>query len=120
MDVLVQPRRGFALEGAGEGSLSITDDGETLPLQFKREATELGPGKVRVLAFHQGQPLGAITLAPTVVPATESVSPGQLSQEQTITPPGTLHIPDLCLLILEHQSNGRPALTFRLTAIDPN
>ena len=29
------------------------------------------------------------------------------------------HQPDLSLLILEHQSNGQPALTFRLSALDP-
>ena len=69
IDVVVVPKRGLVLEGKGEGTLVVSDQQETLPLQFKLRATELGPAKLQVLAFHQGQPLGAITLAPTVVPA---------------------------------------------------
>lgn len=119
VDVVVQPKRGFVLEGTGEGSLVISDEEETLPLQFKLKATELGPGKVRVLAFHQGQPLGTIMLAPTVVPATEAVAGQRRSHEQPMMPVSAQQ-PDLSLLILEHQINGQPALTFRLTALDPS
>ena len=118
VDIIVQPRRGFTLEGAGEGSILITSEDETPPLQFKLKASELGPGKVRVLAFHQGQPIGAVTLAPTVVPTTQPADDRRLSHEQ---PTGALtaHQPDLSLLILEDESGGKPTLTFRLTALDP-
>jgi len=119
VDVVIQPKRGFVLEGTGEGSLVISDEEETLPLQFKLKATDLGPGKIRILAFHQGQPLGTITLAPTVVPATEAAAGQRRSHEQPMTPV-SVQQPDLSLLILEHQSNGQPALTFRLTALDPS
>lgn len=119
IDVVVQPKRGFVLEGPGEGSLVISDPEETLPLQFRLKATELGPGKIRVLAFHQGQPLGALTLAPTVLPAAESPAGQRHSHEQAIVPVLVVHQPDLALLILEHESEGKPALTFRLTALDP-
>ena len=57
IDVVVVPKRGLVLEGKGEGSLVILDQQETLPLQFKLRATELGPARLQVLAFHQGQPL---------------------------------------------------------------
>jgi len=117
VDVVVQPKRGFVLEGTGEGSLVISDEEETLPLQFKLKATDLGPGKILILAFHQGQPLGTIKLTPTVVPATEAVTGQRRSHEQPMTPV-SLHQPDLSLLILEHESNGQPGLTFRLTALD--
>ena len=119
VDVVVQPKRGFVLEGTGQESLVITDEEETLPLQFKLKATELGPGKVRILAFHQGQPLGAITLDPTVVPATQAVR-GQRRSHGRPMAPVSVHQPDLSLLILEHESHGKPAFTFRLTALDPS
>jgi hypothetical protein len=88
-----------------------------LPLQFKLKATELGPGKVRVLAFRQGQPLGAMTLAPTVMPALEAVVDRRRSHEQQMASV-SVHAPDLSLLILETASAGKPAFTFRLTALD--
>ena len=61
IDVVVVPKRGLALEGKGEGTLVVSDEQETLPLQFKLRAVELGPAKLQVLAFHHGQPLCAIT-----------------------------------------------------------
>jgi CHAT domain/Ternary complex associated domain 7 len=117
LDVVVQPMRGFVLEGTGEGSLTVSDEDETLPLQFKVKAIELGPGKLRVLAFQKGEPLGAITLAPTVVAATDSRDRRRSSHEQ---PMASLSVsqPDLSLLILEHESGGRPAFTLRLSAAD--
>jgi len=119
VDIVVQPKRGFALEGTGEGSLVITDAEETLPLQFRLRATDLGPGKVRVFAFHQGQALGAITLAPIVLSAAEAVDAERRSREQP-TSSLSVHQPDLSLLILEHPSGGQPAFTFRLTAVEPD
>ena len=118
IDVVVVPKRGLVLEGKGEGSLVISDQQETLPLQFKLRATELGPARLQVLAFHQGQPLGAITLAPTVIPAEQSVGETRVSRKQDMTSITAAHQPDLTLLILERQSNGQPALAFRLTAAD--
>ena len=61
IDVVVVPKRGLALEGKGEGTFVVSDEQETLPLQFNLRATELGPAKLQVLAFHHGQLLGAIT-----------------------------------------------------------
>jgi hypothetical protein len=118
IDVIAVPKRGLVLEGKGEGTLVISDQQETLPLQFKLKATELGPAKLQVLAFHQGQPLGAITLAPTVVPADESADVRRMNRKQEMASIVPAHQPDLSLLILEHPSNGSPALTFRLTALD--
>jgi hypothetical protein len=118
VDVLVQPKHGLVLEGSAEGSLAVTDEEETLPLQFKLRGTELGPARLRVLAFHQGQPLGALTLAPTVVPVEEAAEGQRLGHGQALGG-WSVHQPDLSLLILEHQSAGQPAFTFRLTATDP-
>src|SRR5512135_257113 len=118
IDVVVVPKRGLVLEGKGEGTLVVSDQQETLPLQFKLRGTELGPAKLQVLAFHQGQPLGAIPLAPTVVPAEQAVGETRVSRQRNMTSITAAHQPDLTLLILEHQSNGQAVLTFRLTAAD--
>jgi hypothetical protein len=118
IDVIVVPKRGLVLEGKGEGTLLVSDQQETLPLQFKLRAIELGPARLQVLAFHQGQPLGAITLAPTVIPAELSAEEKRVSRSQKMAPCVSVNQPDLSLLILDHQSNGQPALTFRLTAMD--
>ena len=117
IDVVVVPKRGLVLEGKGEGTLVVSDEQETLPLQFKLRATELGPARLQVLAFHQGQPLGAITLAPTVVPADQSADEKRASRQQEMASIVPAHQPDLSLLIL-HPSNGQPALTFLLSAAD--
>jgi hypothetical protein len=118
IDVIVVPKRGLALEGRGEGTLTISAQQETLPLQFKLRATEVGPARLQVLAFHQGQPLGAITLAQTIIPAEQSAEAELVRRKQQMGASISANQPDLSLLIFEHQSNGQPALTFRLTAAD--
>jgi len=66
IDVVVVPKRGLVLEGKGKGTLVVSDQEETLPLQFKLRAIELGPTRLQVHALHQGQSLGMARLAPTV------------------------------------------------------
>lgn len=118
VDVVVQPKRGFVLAGKGEGSLVISDQEETLPLQFKLTASELGPGKLSIFAFHQGQLLGSLTLAPMVLQAIQPMDEQPQSHAQSLSPV-TTHQPDLSLLILEDESQGKRTITFRLTALDP-
>jgi hypothetical protein len=91
IDILVQTRRGFVIywrnvawvatgdpiyrktgssptaprKGPAERSLTMSDATETLPVQFKLCAKELGVGQIRVLAFHSGIALGTLTLVPT-------------------------------------------------------
>lgn len=118
IDVVVQPNLGFALEGVGEGSLVI-DDPARSTLQFKLKGTQLGVGMVTVFAFHQQQLQGLITLAPTVVPATDSVGPRRSHQEM-VEESIRVSEPDLSLLIFNENVSGRPGLSFRLTALDAN
>ena len=118
LDIVVQAQSGFALEGPGEGSLLVTDEEETLPLQFKLRATGIGPARIRVLCFQGGQPLGALTLTPTVTPAGQGAV-GQRSGEAQPLAPLAVAQPELTLLILEHEFQGKPAITIRLSALDP-
>jgi len=118
VDILVQPRRGLILEGQGEGTLVVSGEEETLPLQFKLRGITVGPGQLRLLAFHQGHPLGALTLKVTVVEPSVTTPVQSHSLEDPLAPV-SIHQPDLSLLILEHTAAGKPAFTFRLTAQDP-
>lgn len=116
VDVTVHAKRGFKVIGADTASLTVLDVDETLPLVFKLEATEVGPGVVRVLANLQGNPspLGMITLKPLVVPATEAAeAPSPTTQ---ILASASLRQPDLALEFLESQAGGRLEIKARITA----
>lgn len=121
VDVLVQAKRGFRVVGQSKGSLTILDLDETLPLHFELEATELGPGQVRVIAYQQGSPnaLGMITLNPQVVAATENVDEQPLSTPPQKLMPATAREPDLQLMFFESSRGNRLEITARLTAKDP-
>lgn len=119
VDIVVQPRRGFVLvEGNGEGSLTVSSDDETLPLQFKLQGVDVGPGQIRVLTFHKGQPLGDIKLTVTVTEAPANTTMQRRGQEQTLAPV-SVHQPDLQMWIQELEVAGKPAFIIRLTAQDP-
>lgn len=117
LDILVIPARGLALEGPAEGILTVTDEPETLPLQFKLRATEAGAVRVRVLCFRQGQPLGEIILAATVTAsAPPEAARGRVGR---LLAPLPAALPDLSLLISETHDAAGAAITFHLLAPDP-
>ena len=124
IDVLVQPRAGFALEGDDDrGSLTVPGSGESLPLQFKLKAVTEGPGEVRILAFHKGEPLGAITVEAVVEPATAphlrgapALAPRRSKSLATRSPA----LPDLTLFVEEWQSDGTTQYRILLSATDPS
>jgi hypothetical protein len=119
VDFVVQTQRGFALDGSGEGSLAVTEAAETLPIQFKLRATELGQGQIRVLCFYGGQPLGAITLTSSVIAADQQARGKRMSSYQPLAPLAVMQ-PDLTLRIFEHQAYGRHTITWELLAQDPS
>ncbi|MDX1450556.1 MAG: hypothetical protein R3246_16025, partial [Acidimicrobiia bacterium] len=67
VDVVVQAKRGFEIDGAFEGTLQAVDDG--IPIRFQLRATSEGLGSIRVLFFVEATNLGVITLEPEVVAA---------------------------------------------------
>lgn len=119
IDLVIQARRGFVLDGPAEGKLEVSGEDEGLPLQFKLRATSTGPGQIRVLAFHTGRPLGMITLAPVVVESECAVTSGLQARQGSLAP-ATVRIPDLSLLILESKDQGVTVLSLRLTSADPS
>ncbi len=118
LDVVVQPRRGLSLVGTGEGRLVVTGEVEGLPLQFKVRGEEPGRGLLRILAFHQGRPLGVISLAPVVTGSAEAAGPATRAHVEPLAP-ATARLPDLSLLILEAREGAETILTLRLTSTDP-
>jgi hypothetical protein len=113
IDIVVQPLRRFAIEGPAEASLQVGTE-EPLPVQFKVRGTSIGPGELRVLAFHRGQPLSVVTLRPLVVDqAARSV---QTSSHSGPLAPVSVRVPDLMLLIEERDVGGRPGFMLRLHA----
>lgn len=121
IDVIVHPQRGFTLIGQGEATLILTDDQEPLPYRFQLKAVKAGLGRIRVLAFHGGSPLGALMLAPKVVAEDDESTCGYLqSHQQAIDRIQVGKQPDLRLLILENSSGDYPCFTIRLTAAEAN
>lgn len=116
--IVVQTRGGFRLEGRGEGSLIITDEDETLPIQFMLRATSLGTGHIRILCFQGGQSLGYISLTATVVPKNQPLENRRINDKINIS---VVNVPpDLTLLIDERKNQGQREITLRLTAVDPD
>jgi hypothetical protein len=124
IDVLVQPRKGFSVEGDARGTLEVPESGESLPLKFDVKALDEGKGEIRIIAFHLGEPLGMITLEPTVKAATGSRVRGPTPSAPTARTGQALSAPspqvaDLSLFIEEHEAGGTIEFVIRLTAPDP-
>lgn len=124
IDVLVQPRSGFALEGDEDrGTLTVPASGESLPLQFKLKGVAEGPGVIRILAFHKGEPLGAITLESAVESAAAphlrgAPAPAPRRSKPLAAPSPAL--PDLTMFVEEWKSDGKTQYRILLSATDPS
>lgn len=119
IDILVQPRRGFVVQGNDRLTLTVGADDETLPVQFKLRAVDLGTGQINVLAFHEGQPLGKIVLTATVQEA-DAHTPGEASggtrrHDQPLADI-TVRVPDLMMLIDERRGGDGMEYVVRLTS----
>ena len=68
IDIVVQPRRGFKLEGNGEAHIKVkvTNEDKDLPVKFILKTTDIGPAQIYVTAFYQGEFLGRVALAPLI------------------------------------------------------
>ena len=115
LDIVVQARGGFEIEGESSGTLKVTA-GESLPLDFKLVAGKPGRGDVRVFAFHRGQPLGTIRLEPEIVA-------GAVRDTARLTPDSRLDVPssrwaDLTMFITEQQGKEGTEYTIYLTSAD--
>lgn len=125
LDIVVQAREGFAVEGSTAETLRMPADGSTARLEFRLRAGGPGPGLVRVYAFHDGTCLGTLTLRPVVraalvrsAGADLSPAPGRVRVASVLNGVSSFAAADLSLLILEQRDQGRPALSIRVTAQD--
>jgi hypothetical protein len=114
LDIVVQPKDGFEIEGASEGSLEVKVDEA---LRFKLKAVQAGSGRVNVFAFYNNQALGLlkidaqITTKPAGRIATKTRVKG-MSAGSTHSPP------DLSLIVFEQTVNGKAALSYRVSSTD--
>lgn len=118
VDIVVQPRKGFEIDGPSEGTLEVPEDGETLPLQFKLRAGEAGQGRISVFAFHTGRPLGVIELRPSIGAArtdTTAETPRRARRKGKLVA-ATAAAPDLSMLVEERSYGDRIEYLIRLTA----
>jgi hypothetical protein len=118
LDILVEPQRAIELIGDERGQLVISSEAETKPLTFTLQGTELGIGRLRILAFYKGQRLCSFSLMVSVGETIATNEGQRLYQEQSLAAV-SFHQPDLQLWILERTEQGMPVLTFRITAQDP-
>lgn len=118
VDIVVQARRGFVFEGRNEGKLVIIDQEETLPIQFKMRATELGTGEIRVIAFHEGIALGVLTLTPTVIATSQGLFTRLSSPYEQPLALVNVRLPDLSLFIEEAWVGNMRAFSLRISALD--
>ncbi len=116
IEVIVSPRKGFKVVGPAEATLIVADPATAMPVRFKLEGVDIGPGEIRILAFHGGACLGQMRLSPEVLP-TGAVSGDPIVQRQDIAAtPGAAA--DLTLLIEESLVEGKLAYYLRLHAPD--
>lgn len=120
IDIMVEARRGFTIEGPESGTFTVTKEEEGLPLLFKLRATDLGPGLVVVFAFHRGLPLGKISLSPIVAEPAHAARGEQAFTRtaETALAPLAIHVPDLDMLIQEWPVGTEHQYSIMLTASD--
>ena len=117
IDLVLQVIEGLAIIGPSEHQVLITDKADILPVQFKVKGKEIGQGKMRLLAFKDGEALGAIVLTPTIVKKEEEKAEVATSTTLLSEPSG--QVADLTMLIFEERFEGMPAIMITLHARDP-
>jgi hypothetical protein len=123
IDIVVQARAGFALDGGDRGTLEVPASGESLPFQFKLKATVEGSGAVRVLAFHKGEPLGDIMLSAVVdsatVPLATGAPPAAARVSARLATPSP-RVPDMTIFVEEWKADETSRYRILLSATDPS
>ena len=121
LDVTVQPRRGYQVEGPARGEVVLGSPNEFDPLYFELRATEAGEGDVRVIVSLAGTIVGYMKLTGRVLSTAGEVSYGEreeVSHTQTLTAV-RVDDPDLLLHIEEVQQAGQRGFVITLSAEDP-
>ena len=125
IDVLVQPRAGFELEGDDDrGSLTVPASGESLPLQFKLRGRQgrpgLGPGRRvpqgRAARNHRPARRQWDPRPPLHGPAART--PRAPRKAKPLSAPSP-QLADLTMYVDQFQSDGKTRYTILLNGVDP-
>lgn len=121
INVTVQPRKGYLVEGPAQAEIVVGSPTEYNPLVFNLRATDPGESDVRVILSRAGTILGYLRITGRVL-----ATPGEMtwSENQMVThlqPVAAVRVadPDLLLHIEEVQQAGQRGFVITLTAEDP-
>ncbi len=121
LDVTIQPRRGFLVDGPARGEIVVGSPSEFTPLVFNLRASEAGESDVRVIVSLAGTILGYIKISGQVMAAGNTVSSWQREEVNHQQPIAAVRVadPDLLLHIEEVDQSGRRGFVLTLSAQDP-
>jgi hypothetical protein len=111
VDVYMRTPRGFETVGKHEARLLVTAQEETLPVQFRLRATDLGRARIEILVFLEGSCLGRIVLTPEVIAGGQREAPVRFDS-YLVSPVQAK--PDLTLVIMEIGQGSDLKLLVRL------
>lgn len=117
IDVILQARQGLEVFDRSESTLQLAAaDDDAQPVRFQLRARDEGTAKLRVLAFHDGQLLGSVTVVARVGPAAQEPAPSTSSSRALRALSASAC--ELTLLILEERTP--PGYVVYLHATDPS
>jgi hypothetical protein len=121
LDVTVQPRRGYLVEGPARGEIVVGSPTEFAPLVFNLRATEAGDGDVRVIVSLAGTILGYIKITGRVVAGANETTVFERQEVNHTRPVVAVRVddPDLLVTIEEVDQSGRRGFVLSLSAEDP-
>lgn len=120
LDIVIQPRRGFQIEGRTNRQIKVTGEPESLPIMFMLKAKELGQGDIRVLVFQNGITIGYLKLTPIVLQEASGVLRTNPTSHQQLVATTNAAAPDLSLHIEDAIVNGKKGFRVLVTSGDPD
>ena len=118
VDVVVQPLRGFVIEGRDRASVQLPPQNERVTLTFEVRAVVEGHGLIRVLALGARETIGKVDVPPLVTPAPARRRSENAADLAPALVPSTTQQPDIQLLIAEDQAGGSLEYVIRVIATD--
>jgi len=121
INVTVQPRRGYLVEGPAQAVIVVGSTTEFDPLVFTLRATDPGESDVRVILSRAGTILGYLRITGRVLATPAEMTWAENQMVTHLQPVAAVRVddPDLLLHIEEVQQGGQRGFVITLTAEDP-
>lgn len=118
LQVTVQVRRGLELTGEASQSFTLPAPPVRWEHTFSLRARQEGTGEARVLIFGAGVLMGYLTLRTEIHPVAVTAEAAISASARTTLPAISVAAPDLQVVILEENENGRRGFTLMVNAAD--